>query len=380
MRLLIVSASAGAGHTRAAQGLEEAARVLHPDADVRHVDILDFTAKAYKRTYAGGYLKMVDRAPALWGALYRASDRVRQRKVQDRFVRFFDKLEFAGFRAYVRTFAPDVVLATHFLPCQVFAPYRARGRDSFPLGVVLTDFDVHAFWVQPAADRFFVGSDELVAILAGHGIPSERITVSGIPIRRAFAGPHDRTALRRSLALTDTAPVVLVSSGGAGVGSLEETVRGVLQCAPVQVLAVTGRNEALRRQLSKLEAPEGATLRVFGFVEQMADLMAASDLAVAKSGGLTTAECLATGLPMIVRDPIPGQEERNADFLLEIGAGLKAHGPASLLFKVRALLSDRERLQGMRAAALKAARKDAAATIVGTMVELYSGKTRRSIL
>ncbi len=117
MRLLIVSASAGAGHTRAGQALEEAAARLYPDAETRHVDILDFTAKACKRTYAGGYLKMVDRAPVLWGALYKASDRVRQRRIQDRFVRFFDKLEFAGFRALVRTFSPDVLFATHFLPC-----------------------------------------------------------------------------------------------------------------------------------------------------------------------------------------------------------------------------------------------------------------------
>jgi processive 1,2-diacylglycerol beta-glucosyltransferase len=137
MRVLIISASAGGGHVRAGQALEEAARLADPEADVRHVDILDFTAKVYKKTYAGGYLKMVDRAPALWGALYQASDRIKRRRVQDRFVGFFDKLEFAGFRSFVREFGPQVIFATHFLPCQVFAPYRQKDRDR-PRKCVLT--------------------------------------------------------------------------------------------------------------------------------------------------------------------------------------------------------------------------------------------------
>ena len=132
MRILIIAASAGAGHVRAAQALEASLRIMKPEADVRRVDILDFTAKMYRKTYAGGYLKMVDRAPALWGALYQASDHVKQHRVQDRFVRFFDKLEFAGFRSFVREFSPDSILATHFLPCQVLAPYRDQGRDLFP--------------------------------------------------------------------------------------------------------------------------------------------------------------------------------------------------------------------------------------------------------
>ena len=339
MRVLIVSASAGAGHLRAAAALEEAVRSSRPEAEVRSVDILDFTAKTYKKAYAGGYLQMVNHAPALWGHLYQASDRARPNRTAERFLRFFDKLEFASFRGFVREFAPNVLLTTHFLPCQVLAPHRSEEWASFPLAVVLTDFDAHAFWVQPTADRFFVASAEVRAILAARGIPAEKIAVSGIPIMAAFSGEYDRAALRAKYDLEE-APTVLVTSGGAGVGAFEETVAAVLEAAPVQVLAVAGRNEPLRRRLSDLTPPAGSRLRVFGFVDAIAELMAVSDIAVAKSGGLTTSECLAMGLPMIVRDPIPGQEERNADFVLEIGAGVKAHGAASLRFKLQQLLGD----------------------------------------
>ena len=367
MRILIVSASAGAGHTRAGQALEDAFARLDPVATVRHVDILDFTAKAYKKAYAGGFLTMVNHAPALWGALYRASDRVR-RRAEERFTRVFDRLEFAAFRTFVRDFAPDAVLATHFLPCQVFAPTRERGDDRFPLHVAITDFDVHAFWVQPTADRFHVGSDEVRAILAGRGIPFERIEVTGIPIARAFSATYDRSAIRGKLGLDDARPVVLVTAGGAGVGAFADAVQAILDCPGVQVIAVAGRNEALRRRLVSLEPPPGTALRVFGFTDEIAELMAASDLAVAKSGGLTTSECLAMGLPMVVREPIPGQEERNADYLAEVGAGVKAHGLESLRFKVKALLADPERLARMRTAGLAAGRPAAAIDIARTVL------------
>lgn len=362
MRVLIVSASAGAGHTRAGLALEEAFARLAPTAEVRHVDILDFAAKAYKKAYASGFLAMVNHAPALWGALYRASDRVR-RRAEERFTHAFDSLEFAAFRAFVREHAPDALVATHFLPCQVLAPSRERGDERFALHVAITDFDVHAFWVQPTADRFYVGSPEVRAILAGRGIAAERIDVTGIPIAQAFSRAYDRAAIRRRLELADDRPVVLVTAGGAGVGAFAYAVGAVLDCGDVQVIAVAGRNEALFRRLAALVPPPGTALRVFGFTDAIAELMAAADLTVAKSGGLTTSECLAMGVPMVVREPIPGQEERNADYLLEVGAGVKAHGLDSLRFKVSALLADPARLARMRGAALAAGRPDAALAI-----------------
>ncbi|MFI5121114.1 MAG: galactosyldiacylglycerol synthase, partial [Thermoanaerobaculia bacterium] len=151
MKLLLVSASAGAGHTRAAQALEETARLSLPEVTVRHVDILDFVDRAYRKAYADGYLAIVDRAPELWGHFYKASDRVPREGLRTKLVRAFDRLEFAGFRAFVKDFAPDVVLATHFLAAQVLPP-KERRKIPFRLGLVVTDFDVHAFWVQPDAD------------------------------------------------------------------------------------------------------------------------------------------------------------------------------------------------------------------------------------
>jgi processive 1,2-diacylglycerol beta-glucosyltransferase len=366
-RLLILSVRAGAGHTRVAEALEEAARSRWPSAHVCHVDVLDFTGGFYREGYVRSYLEMVNRAPELWGYLYRASDHRERPGFQAKFVRLFDRLEFARFRRFAREFRPDAVLSTHFLAAQVFAPYRRRGQDHFPLALVVTDFDVHAFWVQSTADRFFVATGELAARLAEQGIPAANVSVTGIPIRAAFSRRRSRARERARLGLSSDRPVVLVMGGGAAVGSLGETVSRVLARGRMQVLAVAGSNEKALKALRRIRTPRGSVLRAFGLVEDVASLMAAADLFVGKSGGSTTAECLAMGLPMIVCDPIPGQEERNCDFLLEAGAGVKAYGPASLSYKLDALLTDRARLRRMKAAGLRAARPHAVEKILESL-------------
>jgi len=363
VKLLLISASAGAGHTRAAQALEETARLKFPEVETRHVDILDFVGRAYRKAYADGYLAMVDRAPDLWGHFYKASDRVPKDGLRRRAIRAFDRLEFAGFKAFVKDFAPDVVLATHFLPAQVFLA-KERRKIAFRFGLVVTDFDVHAFWVQPHVDLTFVATEELRAILAGRGVAEDRIVVAGIPIVPAFSEALDREILRKHLGLSDVTPAILVMGGGAGVGSMEDVVASALAVGPAQVLAIAGRNALLEKKLRRLGVPKGSSLSVFGFVANMHELMAVADLAVTKSGGLTTAECLASGLPMVIRDPIPGQEERNCDFVLEAGAGVRTHGPDSLRYKLKTLFSDPRRLVRMKDAARGAGRPRAAEEIL----------------
>lgn len=362
-RLLILSVRAGAGHTKVAEALEEAAKSRWPKAQVKHVDILDFTGSIYREGYVQSYLEMVNHAPELWGYLYRASDHRPRHGIQEKIVRLFDRLEFARFRRFVRDYRPDAVLSTHFLAAQVFAPYRRRGRYRFPLALVITDFDVHAYWIQPTADRFFVATAELAARLSEQGIASKRVSETGIPVRSAFTRRRNRARERKRLGLKDGRPVVLLMCGGSAE-SLTETASRVLAAGRVQVLAVAGRNPKAQDAFRSVRVPRQSSLRALGFVEDMASLMAASDVYVGKSGGSTTAECLAMGLPMIVCDPIPGQEERNCDYLLEAGAAVKAYGPASVAFKLASLLSDPARLRQMRSAALQAARPDAASSVL----------------
>lgn len=368
MKLLLISANAGAGHIRAAAALEEAARELHPKAEVRNVDILSFTDPIYRRAYANSWLKMADNAPALWGYIYSSSDAAKAKKKQAAVIRAFDRIEFRRFRRFVADFAPDVVLCTHFLPGQVLATSRKEPWVRFRFGCVLTDFDAHVLWAQPSFDRFFVGNEELVEVLADKGMERGKIAVTGIPIVKAFAQPMQRKAAREKLGLRDDAPVVLCMGGGMGLGNMDAIVESVTQQPPVQVLAVAGKNAKLKKDIEALTVPRGSELRVFGFVNNIPEMMAAADLAVTKSGGLSSSECLATGLPMLVPNPIPGQEERNADYLAEIGAGFKARGQGSFAYKLRRLLGEPELRLQMAKNARRAGKPGAAAAVIRAML------------
>jgi processive 1,2-diacylglycerol beta-glucosyltransferase len=356
-RILILSASAGAGHLRAAEAVARAVALEEPRAETRHLDVLTLAGKAFRDAYSQFYLKLVERAPALWGFLYDRLDRP-PRRVPAGLRSALHRWNTRKLVTEVRGFAPDAIVSTHFLPADVLGRERRKGRLAAPLGVVITDADVHRLWVHRGVDRYFVARDEAGALLGRLGYGAEQVQVTGIPIDPRFAEAGDRVALRRKHGLPPEGAVVLLLGGGFGVGPVRQIALALEQAQrPSLVVVVAGRNEALRRSLA---AHAGPRTRVLGFTTEMHEWMAAADLLVTKPGGLTTAEALARGLPMVLVNPIPGQEERNADALLESGAAVKANTPETLAWKVDSVLGSAERMAALRAAAIRAARPRAA--------------------
>jgi processive 1,2-diacylglycerol beta-glucosyltransferase len=195
--------------------------------------------------------------------------------------------------------------------------------------------------------------------------------VTGIPVDPAFSVPCDRDAARRAFGLSGDRPVVLQAAGGHGVGPLEDAYRALLESTvPSEIVVVCGRNEGARRSLSAIRPPSRHRAKVLGFTDRMRELMTAADLLVTKPGGLTVSEALACGLPMALIHPIPGQEERNADYLAENGAALRASSPAALTGKVEDLLSSPERLAEMRRRAFRLARPRAAFAVARAALDL----------
>ena len=369
MRLLMISASAGHGHVVAANALEATARQVYPDAEVKNVDILDYTAAIYRKAYAASYLKLADRAPELWGYLYNKGDRPRAKKRQAAIIRAFDRIEFAKFRAMLREYNPDHVFCTHFLPLQILRPYEGKDWLTFSLELCVTDYLVHGFWAQPNATRIYANSGEGVEELADKGIPREKIRQIGIPIKPEFAQSYDRAEMAAKHGLDPDVPTVLVMSGGWGAAGLPKLVELIMEFAPVQVIAIAGNNKRMHAKVAKLEVPERVKLLPLGYVNYIHELMAVSDLCVTKSGGLTTAECMAMGVPMLIPNPIPGQEERNAEYLTENGIAFIARSPGSMKYKISKFLGDPDLRQKMRQAALNKGQPKAAEEILRTAVK-----------
>ena len=365
-RILILSASVGAGHLRAAEAVELALRQTAPDAHVENVDVLKLTNGLFRRLYGRAYLDLVNKAPHALGYFYDLMDQP-SRSGKNRGDRFRLALEKLNLRKLIHLFEQpwDLAINTHFLPAEILASLRRDGRANLPQVTVTTDFETHRLWVNQPCDHYFTATEEGSQYLQHWGVPDGDITVTGIPIHPAFGAAGDRRVLRAKLGLDGRRPVVLQLAGGFGVGPIEKLYRALLDVPiPLQVVAVAGRNDKVKADLEGVAVPSRHTARVLGFTTEMHEWMRAADLVMSKPGGLTTSEALASGAVMVIVNPIPGQETRNSDFLLENGAAIKVNAAGVLAYKVAALLRDSERLARLRTNVARVARPQAAHDIV----------------
>lgn len=367
MRILVLSASVGAGHVRAAEAIELALK--KSGATVANYDVLSLMPSAYRKVYADGYFRMVARSPRVLGWLYDATDKPFQ---HDRLIRGIERAGATRLLKTIHQFNPDVVLCTHFLPSALVYRERRKGRTKARIITVVTDFEVHGMWLNTPSDHYFVATGEAKAHLLALGISADLITVSGIPTNPVFAEKKDSAAMRKKHGWRADLPAILVSAGGFGAGNAGRMVESLIAAKiPAQIVAVCGKSAPLKNSLEKIAAgrkglPE---VKVVGFTTDMDEFMTAADLMIGKPGGLTTSESLIKGLGWVVVNPIPGQEEKNAIYLLENGVGVWSDNLYTLAFKVAALLNETGRLEAMRRNALRLARPDAGRLIA----ELVTG-------
>ena len=372
-RVLLLSASSGAGHVRAAQALEKAF-AARGDCLVEHVDVIQHVSKVFQHLYDKTYIGMVRRAPQLMGVLYDGTDKPWE-KMRQRLA--IDRLNTQPMIRMLKRVQPDLCIATHFLPAEIIAWLIAKKKLRAHNAIVVTDYDVHAMWLCRTVDRYYVAIPEAAEYLSGIGVPREIIRVTGIPVDPLFSVAVGRGAARKPLNLDADAPVILIAAGGYGIGPVEQLVRDLLALQkPWQIVAIAGKSEQVKRKLDEIAAHAGnlpggaARLCPVGFTKEMDQYMAAADLLLGKAGGLTTSEALARALPMALIEPIPGQEERNADHLLEEGAAIRCNNLPAAAWKIAGLMDDPQRLARMKDAARKLGCPNAAAEIAADALKL----------
>src|SRR5215211_2432576 len=376
-KVLLLSASAGAGHVRAAEAIEKAFKQREDgeSREVHHLDILNYTNKVFRHLYSKAYIDLVNKMPEVPGWVY---DKLDKPWKNERRRLALDKLNTRPLVKLLRDYQPDLIVCTHFLPAEIVSWLKAKERLASRQVIIVTDFDVHAMWLVHHYERYFVAVEEARVYLEGIGIPPEKITVSGIPIDPVFAVKKDKQEMRAKHGLAPDRTTILLSAGGFGVGSVDALVNSLLPLQHrVQIVAICGRNEELKKRLTRLAArakPDATViLKPFGYTKEMDELMTASDLVLGKPGGLTTSEALARGLVLVVVNPIPGQEERNSDHLLEEGVALRCNNLPALAYKLDRLLDDPARFATMQANARRMARPRAAYEIVNKLIELRKG-------
>jgi processive 1,2-diacylglycerol beta-glucosyltransferase len=362
-RILVLSASVGGGHVSAAKAVTLALQQTAPDATVLNVDVLEKCTRAFRRIYGRTYLDLVNSAPHLLGYFYDAMDRPRRPgDLRERMRLLFERMNLGRFMRLLQNEGPwDLAVCTHFLPAEIIAWLRRSQRSSLKQMTVTTDFETHRLWVNQPCDRYTTATQEGKLYLQRWGVPEDAVRVTGIPVNPVFAQPKDRDECRARMGVTGGRPVILHLAGGFGVGPVREQYQALLSMErPVEVVVVAGKNPKVKADLLRASVPERHRVQVLGFTDKMDELMAAADVVVSKPGGLTTSEALARGAAMVIVSPIPGQEGRNSDYLLESGAAIKVNNTATLAYKLEALLDDPERLQSLRDNARRIARPRAA--------------------
>jgi processive 1,2-diacylglycerol beta-glucosyltransferase len=373
-KVLILSASAGAGHMRAADAVEHAFELTGAASEVEHIDTLQYTNKLFRHLYSKAYIDLVNKSPELLGWFY---DHLDKPWKNERRRLALDKLNTRPFVKMLQAYRPDITVCTHFLPAEIISWLKAKKRINTRQAIVVTDFDVHAMWLCHHYEQYFVALDETREHLVRLGIPAEKVTTSGIPIDPVFAEPKDKLEMRAKHGLKPDVTTVLVSAGGFGVGPIEhmlESLAGMKH--PAQIVALCGRNAELKSKLesaaARLPRSHHVAINPVGFTTEMDEYMSAADILLGKPGGLTTSEALAKGLVFVIVNPIPGQEERNSDHLLESGVAIRCNNLPVLAYKLDRLLDDPARFASMQAGARRLARPDAARDIVKKLLELQT--------
>ena len=366
-RILILSASVGSGHVRAAESLAKSFRIRPDVEEVLVDDSLDHTNVLHKQLYSTLYKRLSAMLPEFLGWWYVSSD---DPWVSDKGRLALDLPQALPLVNLVRDFRPHSVVCTHFMPAGVVSFLIGIGRLEAELGIVVTDYHFHAFWITRAFHWYFVAQEEDRIHMEGLGLPGDRIHVTGIPVEPEFSTPVDREAVLKRHSLDPARPTLLVAGGTLGLSPASAVVRRLLQLErDFQAIIVCGRNEELKREIEALTSSQRDRFQVLGFTAEMPDLLGAATLLLSKPGGLTTAEALARGLPMVVLDPIGGQEERNADVLLEAGAAVKCTEVTVLNHKLQRLLDDPARIATMSENARRLGRPHAADAVTRIVLE-----------
>lgn len=369
-RILIAHVSAGAGHQRAAEAIAKAYQKIYPDANVKLVDTLDYINSVYKKLYRNTYLALVKNTPRIWGYIYERFDKEEDR-IDDKFRQSLETLQAGDFRDFLDDFSPDVVICTHFLPMELISRWKRKRKSSLPLYAVVTDFACHNLWVVDEVNGYFVANDDVQRELQTRGAKASSIFQTGIPVDPVFSDLPLQSEVRDTLGIKKDLPAVLIMAGGYGIGDLVSLLTSFRNIkVDLQLLVVCGKNEQLYQELSKVATTLSCPTKIYGFVTNVHELMRASELVITKPGGLSSSEALASNCPMMIINPIPGQEQRNSDYLLENGAATILHNLPDGAYYVEKLMRNQERLASMTQQTRHIGKKDAAFDVARKVLQL----------
>ncbi len=358
------------GHRQATMAVQKALKELDDSVETPIINGFGYTYPRLEKVVHGAYMSVIKTTPKVWDYLY---DNPRIVKKSKSIKKFLHKTSYAKLDKLFEKHRPDTVVCTQAFPCGMVADYkRAKGLD-FKLVGVLTDYAPHSFWINDGVDYYIVPSADAKERFVAKGIPEDVIKVYGIPIKSKFAVQLDKRPIADGLGLDLSIPTILIMGGGQGLGPIKSVVKSLMKIElPLQMIVLTGVNKKLVKWLddkAHKKNKHGKKFLYYEYANNVDELMEVSDLIITKPGGMTTSESLAKGLPMVIVNPIPGQEMRNTDFLLKKGIGIRIDKTSDISEEIELLLKSPDVLAKMRQAAFENAHPHAAQDIARLILD-----------
>ncbi len=349
-RVLLVYITKVSGHRQATKAIQHALHEYAPDMEAPSVNGFGYTYPLLEKVVNRAYMSVIKRTPKVWDYLY---DNPNVVKKSAPLKKFLHKTSHAKIAKLFENYQPDTIVCTQAFPCGMIADYKVSHNLKTTLIGVLTDFAPHSFWINEGVDYYVVPDEEAKERFIKKGVAPDMIKVYGIPIRSKFAVQLDKAPIATNLGIDLSIPTVLIMGGGQGLGPIKTVVKALEKISmPIQMIVITGTNEKLQKWLRREQKNFKQKVISYDYANNVDELMEIATIIVTKPGGMTTSECLAKGLPMVIVNPIPGQEMRNTDFLLKNGIGIRIDDKSDIGEEIELLLRSPEMLAVMRKAAL----------------------------
>ena len=370
MKVLILYASYGGGHQKAAEALKEYYEKYHPDYELMYLDAMKYTSPDLNDFILKFYVQLSTNTPKAWGRLYDLSD---QYTSLTDFTTLLSKAVARKFLKLVADFNPDIVICTHPFAIDMLGMLKKRKKINPKIGLILTDYAPHQIWISNPniIDAYFVATDIMEEELRKASIDEDKIFVTGIPTLEAFHQKHNREKILEEFDLNDNTFTILFFPGGEyGLAKNSSTFEDILRLPNVQVITIAGKNEKLKKSFEKIAKNYSKKVVVLGYTNKVPDILDLADLVITKPGGLTTTESIVSITPIVITAPIPGQEEHNSNYILNNGLGFRLFNNVDKFLTLKHIISNKKRLEQVKEMQKLLAKPHAAKDICEIMVNL----------
>ncbi|AKA71068.1 MGDG synthase family glycosyltransferase [Clostridium scatologenes] len=378
MKFLILSVSAGGGHGHAAEALKDYINLKIPESEIKIIDTLKYINPIIDKVVIGSYLKTLKVTPSLYGKLYNYSEG--DYGITNTISAKFNEIMTYKLIPLIDEFSPNILICTHPFTTEMVSIMKSKYNLNIPVMSIITDYYPHGSWLHSYIDAYVVSNKDMVEDMVSKGIPKNTIHDLGIPVNPSFMDKYKKDDTLKELNLNPSKFTILVMGGSLGMGKITDVYHELNKVnKDIQIIVITGKNEKLYNELSILEQSSIKPTKIIGFTDKVNKYMQACDLLLTKPGGLTITEALICGIPLGIFSPIPGQEEKNAEFLLNHNLAINLSDTSKCQEIIESLLQFEDKLAAMKSNCSKFSKPDSGDRIVELIKYLIKNKSISSL-